>query len=269
MNQPAVVTRWARHVLDAESAGTAVLPPSAAEGPSLTVEDAYDVQDAVIAAKVEQGERIVGAKLGLVSRAKQIAMGVDEPVFGWLTDAMAVPATQDLDLCELIHPRVEPEIAFVLRDQLAGPGVSGADVLQATEYVCAGLEVIDSRYRDFAFTLTDVIADNTSAAAFVLGERRVAPGDVDLPLVACTLRLDGEPMETATGAAVMGDPAEAVAMLANFLARRGGRLEPGWVVLSGGLTAPIALSPGATVSADLDTLGTVSVRATSTTQPKE
>ena len=175
MNPSPAATGWANYVLDAEAARTAVLPPSASDGPPLTVDDAYRVQEAVIATKVAHGEQIVGAKLGLVSRAKQLAMGVDEPVFGWLTDAMAVPAGQEVDLGRLIHPRVEPEIVFVLADQLAGPGVRACDVLDATGYVCAGLEIIDSRYRDFAFNHTDVIADNTSAAGFVLGERRIGP----------------------------------------------------------------------------------------------
>lgn len=252
----------AAHLLAAEADRRAVGSISHDDASALlTVDDAYAVQDAVVAAKVADGDRVVGAKLGLVSKAKQQAMGVDEPVYGWLTERMTMAHGESLDLGWLIHPRVEPEIVFVLAEDLAGPGITAGDVLDATAHVCAGLEVIDSRYVGFTFTLEDVIADNTSAARFALGDGRAAPRDVELPLLGCVLRRDGEVVETAAGAAVMGDPAEAVAMLANFLARRGQWLERGWTILSGGLTAPTALAPGTDVTATFHSLGTVSVRA--------
>jgi 2-oxo-3-hexenedioate decarboxylase len=252
--------KWADHLLDAEARRTAVTPISETE-PTITLEDAYAIQDELLARRLARGERLVGAKVGLTSRAKQQAMGVAEPVYGWLTDAMAHPAEAPLPLGTLIHPRVEPEVVFLLGADLAGPGVTAQDVLAATAAVCCGLEVIDSRYEEFRFTLPDVVADNTSAARFVLGPRRLAPAGLDLSLVGCLLEDGPDLVATAAGAAVVGHPAESVALLANHLGRRGRRLEAGWVVLSGGLTDAVRLAPGSHVSATFGHLGRVGVRA--------
>lgn len=252
--------KWADHLLDAEARRQPVPPLTDAE-PDLALEDAYAIQDELLARRLDRGERLVGAKVGLTSRAKQQAMGVSEPVYGWLTDAMAHPAEAPLPLSELIHPRVEPEIVFVLGTDLAGPGVSGQDVLAATAAVCCGLEVIDSRYENFRFTLPDVVADNTSAARFILGPKRMVPGDLDLALVGCLLENGPDLVATAAGAAVVGHPAESVALLANHLGRRGRCLKAGWVVLSGGLTDAVPLAPGSHVTATFAHLGRVGVRA--------
>jgi 2-oxo-3-hexenedioate decarboxylase len=254
------VHKWVQYLLDAEERREAVDPITDVAG-SLTLDEAYALQDELIARKVAAGQRIVGAKLGLTSHAKQAAMGVHEPVYGWLTDAMALGTEEPLRNGKLIHPRVEPEIVFVLGEDLAGPGAGVPDVLAATAAVCCGLEVIDSRYRDFRFTLPDVVADNTSAARFVLGGSPVAP-DFDLSLVGCVLESDGRPVATATGAAALGHPAAAVALLANALGSRGRRLERGWIVLSGGLTDAVAVGPGSNVEASFARLGRVGVRVT-------
>lgn len=246
--------KWAEHLLDAE-ARRAPVPPLTETEPGLSLEDAYAIQDEVLARRLARGERLVGAKVGLTSQAKQQAMGVAEPVYGWLTDAMAHPAEAPLALDTLIHPRVEPEIVFILGERLMGPGITAQDVLAATTAVCCGLEVIDSRYEEFRFTLPDVVADNTSAARFVLGPRRVGPGACDLSLVGCLLEDGPDLVATAAGAAVVGHPAESVALLANHLARRGRALEPGWVVLSGGLTDAVRLGPGSHVTATFGTWG--------------
>jgi 2-oxo-3-hexenedioate decarboxylase len=255
------VEKWAEYLLDAERDREAVSPITDTEQ-ELTLEDAYAIQSTLVARKVAIGERIVGAKLGLTSRAKQEAMGVHEPVYASLTDRMLLPAEAPLRLAELIHPRVEPEVVFVMGDDLAGPGVTAPDALEATAGVCCGLEIIDSRYADFRFTLPDVVADNASAARFVLGPVRAAP-DFDLSLVGCVLEADGAPADTAAGAAVLGHPAEAVALLANELGRRGTKIEAGWIVLSGGLTDAIKLEPGSSVEATFARLGRVGVRASS------
>ncbi len=251
--------KWAEYLLGAEAAAEAVAPITDTE-PGLTVEDAYLIQDEIISQKLAGGERIVGAKLGLTSRAKQESMGVHEPLYAWLTDRMLVPLEAPLGLGPLIHPRAEPEIVFVLERDLAGPGVSAQVVLDATAAVCCGLEIIDSRYADFRFTLADVIADNASSARFILGSRRVAP-DFDLALEGCLLEVDQEIVATAAGAAVLGHPAEAVAHLANALGVQGRGLEAGWVVLSGGLTEAQPLAPGRHVNAQFARLGRVGVRA--------
>jgi 2-oxo-3-hexenedioate decarboxylase len=253
------IAKWAEHLLEAEARRQAVPPITDAE-PGLRVDEAYEIQDELVRRRVARGETVAGAKLGLTSRAKQRAMGVDEPVYGVLTDAMLLAADQPLALDGLIHPRAEPEIVFILGEDLAGPGVTLHDVLDATAAVCCGLEVIDSRYEDFRFTLADVVADNTSAARFVLGPRSAVP-DFDLALVGCVLEVDGIPHETAAGAAVLGHPAEAVALLANRQARLGRSLRAGWVVLSGGLTNAVPLHAGGHVAAAFGRLGRVSLRS--------
>jgi len=253
------VERWVDHLQTAEQKRTAVAPITDDE-PDLSLEDAYAIQDAVLTRRLAEGARVVGAKLGLTSAAKQIQMGVSAPVFGWLTDTMALPLDTPVPLDELIHPRVEPEIVFRLAEDLAGPGVTAHDVLDATATVCCGLEIIDSRYEAFRFTLPDVVADNTSAARFVLGLERVPPDAFDLALVGVLLEVGSELVETAAGAACLAHPANAVATLANWLGRRDRGLEAGWIVLSGGLTAAVALDASAPVRATFAHLGTVGVR---------
>ncbi len=252
--------KWADYLRLAEASAKAVAPITDTET-ALGLADAYRIQDELIGWKLAHGERLIGAKIGLTSRAKQESMGVHEPVYAWLTDRMLVPLEAPLSLGSLIHPRAEPEIVFLLRRDLAGPGVSAQAVLDATSAVCCGLEIIDSRYIDFRFTLPDVVADNASAARFVLGPRRVLP-DFDLALEGCLLEVDQEIVATAAGAAVLGHPAEAVAHLANALGARGRRLEAGWVVLAGGLTDAQPLAPGRQVDATFRRLGRVGVHAT-------
>jgi 2-oxo-3-hexenedioate decarboxylase len=228
--------------------------------PDLSLDDAYRIQAAGCARRVAAGERVIGAKLGLTARAKQQQMNVAEPVYGRLLSGGVQPAGDPIVVAELIHPRIEPEIVFVLRDGLRGPGVTAAEVLAATRGVCCGLEIIDSRYADFSFTAADVVADNTSAARIVLGPTLVHPAGLDLALVGLLLEVDGSVVATAAGAATMGHPAEAVAMLANWLGARGEAILPGWIVFSGGLTAAVPLEAGTTVTATFGHLGTVSTR---------
>ncbi|MEU6644898.1 fumarylacetoacetate hydrolase family protein [Saccharomonospora sp. NPDC046836] len=231
------------------------------EWPELDLATGYEVQDAVLRRKVEAGQTVVGVKLGLTSRAKQERMGIDSPLTAWLTDAMVLPVGAPVPLDELIHPRVEPEIVFVLGERLRGPGVTAATALAAVRSVHAGLEVIDSRYTDFSFALPDVVADNASSARFVVGGKAVPPQRLDLALEACLLEVGGKVVATATGAAVQGHPAEALALAANALGRRGVALEAGWVVLTGGLTDAVFVEPGATVTAEFASLGSLSVTA--------
>ena len=228
--------------------------------PDLDISLAYQAQDALVARKVAAGEHVIGVKLGLTSRAKQQRMGIDAPLTAWLTDAMSLPAGVPAPLGELIHPRVEPEIVFVLGEDLQGPGITAARAMQAVSSVYGGYEVIDSRYKDFRFTLPDVIADNASAGRFGVGPVGLAPRDLDLAVEACLLEVDGEIVDTATGAAVQGHPAEALALAANALAGRGQGLKAGWLVLTGGMTDAVFLHPGSTVSVHFTSLGTVTVK---------
>lgn len=254
------IAKWADYLFGAARRNEAV-PAITDIEPTLTTTDAYSIQDELIARRLASGERLVGAKVGLTSRAKQQEMGIDEPVYGWLTDAMALGEGSSLELSTLIHPRVEPEIVFILGEGLAGPGVGIHDVLAATSAVCCGLEVLDSRFVGFRFLLPDVIADNTSASRFVLGSTAVPPAGIDLSLTACLLEENGALVATAAGAAILGHPAMAVASLANFLGQRGRQLEAGWIVLSGGLTAARSLTPGLQVLATFAHLGRVGTEA--------
>ena len=226
----------------------------------LSLEDGYAVQDELTARRIAAGERVVGAKLGLTSPAKQQQMKVAEPVYGKLFSGGVHPSEAPVEIGSLIHPRVEPEIVLVIGERLAGPGVTVADVLAATEWVAAGMEVIDSRYDDFSFTAADVVADNTSEAKVVLGPLLSRPDDLDLALIGLLLEVDGAQVATATGAATMGHPAQATAMLANFLGGRGEAIEAGWMIFTGGLTAAVPLQAGSHVTATFGHLGSITVR---------
>lgn len=258
------MTQWdvarAATVLAAAEAERIDRGPITAEWPELDLETAYQVQDEILCRKVESGEHIVGVKLGLTSRAKQQRMGIDSPLTAWLTDRMVLPAGAPLVVGQLIHPRVEPEIVFVLGERLAGPGVTAARAMEAVSHVYGGLEVIDSRFTDFKFTLPDVVADNASSALFAVGGVARKPDELDLALEACLLVVDGDVVDSATGAAVQGHPAQALALAANSLAKRNQALEPGWVVLTGGLTDAVFATPGSQVSAVFSNLGSVTLR---------
>jgi 2-oxo-3-hexenedioate decarboxylase len=227
--------------------------------PDLDQETAYDAQWAGVQAKLAAGEQLVGAKLGLTSKVKQRVMNVDSPLYGWVTSGMLAPYGEPVDLSRLIHPRVEPEIAFLLARDLPAPATV-TSVLAATEAVFAAIDVLDSRYENFRFTLPDVIADNASAGLFLLGPTVLPPSQIpDLRLLGCVLRTNGDVVETAAGAATMGHPAAAVAWLANRLAAHKQTLRAGWLVFSGGLTEPVHLRPGVSVAAEFDGLGTIEV----------
>ncbi|HWP63088.1 MAG TPA: fumarylacetoacetate hydrolase family protein, partial [Candidatus Binatia bacterium] len=211
---------------------------------------------ALLARRLARGERIVGAKLGFTSVAMRRALGVETPNFGWLTDAMLLDGPA-VPLGALIHPKVEPEIAFLLGRDLAGPGVTAAHVLAASEAVVLCLEIVDSRYEGFRFRAPDNIADDSSAARLVLGGRLAAPRSIDLAGLGVVLSADGIVVATATGAAAEGHPAAAVAWLANQLAGDGRGLRAGDIVIAGGLTAPVDLRPGTVVTAEAARLGSV------------
>ncbi|UED87895.1 2-keto-4-pentenoate hydratase [Streptomyces profundus] len=227
--------------------------------PGLDLETAYRAQDALLARKQRAGERVVGVKLGLTSEAKQRRMGIDSPLTGWLTDAMVLPVGEPVRMDEMIHPRVEPEIVFTMGRRLAGPEVTVEQALDAVATVHAGFEVIDSRYRDFSFALPDVVADNASSCRFTVSAESFAPDGLDLVGEICQLSVDGDLVDTATGSAVQGHPAQALALAANDLARRGLAIEAGWTVLTGGLTDAVFVEPGRTISAAFTTLGSLAL----------
>ena len=220
---------------------------------------AYDLQALVVADRIAQGHQVVGAKLGLTSEAKQKQMNVSEPLYGWLTDDMRLEPGEALVVDKFIQPRVEAEIAFLIGDDLEGSDIGAADVLAATAAVMPAIDVLDSRYAGYSFTLPDVIADNSSSAGFITGSQVVDPAGIDLRLLGVVLEVNGVVVATAAGAAVLGHPASSVAWLVRALARRGEGLSAGMTVLSGACTAAFAVSPGDTVVARIDRLGTVEV----------
>lgn len=231
------------------------------EHPDLTLEQAYDIQRASMQLRFERGESLVGMKMGLTSRAKMEQVGVHEPIYGHLTSAMKRGSGDHLVISEQIHPRIEPEIAFLLRQDLEGP-VTAVEALGAVEWVIAALEVIDSRYKDFQFMLPDVVADNASSTRFFLGETRRRPEDLDLGNLGMVMQLNGTVAETGSSAAILDHPARSLAELANMLHRRGERLRAGQIVLAGGATRAIHVSQGDKIRLDVHNLGSVCVSCT-------
>ena len=230
------------------------------EHPAMDWDDAYAIQDEIRRRKEARGQRTVGLKAGLTSFAKMKQMGVETPVFGFVSDYMARPEGSEIKTAELIHPKVEAEICIVTKAPLRGPGCHVGAVLAAIDFVLPAVEIIDSRYRDFKFDLKSVIADNTSASRFVAGSRLRAVDGLDLRTLGVVLEKNGKVVAMAAGAAVLGHPLTAVAMLANHLGARGQSIPAGSFVMTGGMTEAIAVQAGDHVSARFQDLGTVGMR---------
>ena len=228
--------------------------------PDMDWDDAYAIQDEIRARKLARGLKVVGLKAGLTSFAKMKQMGVEVPVFGFMTDDYTVQDGGEVKVSELIHPKVEPEIAFVTKAPLKGPGCHIGAVLAATDFVMPGIEVIDSRYRDFKFDLKSVIADNTSSSRFVIGGNMRKLDELDLRTLGVVLEINGEIRSMAAGAAVLGNPLAAVAMLANHLGARGQEIPAGTFIMTGGVTEAITVNPGDNVNVRFQDLGSVSMR---------
>ena len=256
---PEPIAQLAEHLENCQLQGKDT-PKITNDHPDMDWDDAYAIQDVILQRKLARGARVVGLKAGLTSHAKMKQMGVTDPVFGFLVDEYVVSEGATVNVSELIHPKVEPEIAFVLKHALKGPGCHIGAVLAATEFVMPGIEVIDSRYRDFKFDLKSVVADNTSAARFVVGGQAIRPEQVDLRTVGVVLEKNGEPVALGAGAAVLGHPAAAIAMLANHLGRRGQEIPAGSLILSGGVTEAVAVNAGDNVTLRVQGMGSVGLR---------
>jgi 2-oxo-3-hexenedioate decarboxylase len=211
----------------------------------------YEIQRLLVGRRVLRGERLVGLKMGLTSRAKMAQVGVDQVIWGRLTDGMRIPDGGTVEPGRLIHPRVEPEVAFLLTGRTGSP-------LEAVGAVAAALEVIDSRYADFRFTLPDVVADNASAAGFVVGPWRPVPAGLDN--LGVLLEVDGRVVRTGSTAAILGDPYRALAEGLTLAAQAGLSPRPGWVFLAGAATEAVPLRPGGHVRAVVESLGTAGLR---------
>jgi 2-oxo-3-hexenedioate decarboxylase len=227
-----------------------------AEAAGVDVPTAYAIQQALIERRLARGESVVGLKLGLTSKAKMAQMGVDEVIWGQLTDAMRIPAGGMVDTSRFIHPRVEPEVAFLLSRRPSGDDPDFAATVRA---VAPAVELIDSRYTGFRFTLADVIADNTSAAAFAIGAWQPVPAGLEN--LGVLLEIDGRISQIGSTAAILGDPRRALADAARLAGRYGVIPRKGWVLLAGAATAAVSLHPGAHVRAVVQGLGSVAFRA--------
>ena len=236
------------------------IPKLTDDFPSMTLADGYAVQLALRQRRRARGVRQVGWKAGLTSKAKMQQMGVHVPSIGFLMADMSRPEGSAVRTDDLVHPRVECEVAFVTKAPLAGDAVTRDEVLAATDFVLPAIEIIDSRFSGFKFDLASVVADNGSSARFVTGGRPRYAQDLDLPSLGVVMEKNGEPVAMGAAAAVMGHPADAVALLVKVLHELGETLPAGSFVMSGGITEAIAVKPGDQVIARYQDLGSVSVR---------
>lgn len=237
-----------------------VIAPLLSREPQIRIEDAYRIQERFIARRLAAGETIVGKKIGATSKPVQDFLGVYQPDFGMLTSGMVFADGDTLDLGQMIQPKAEAELAFVLKHDLKGPGITAMDVIRATDYVVPCFEVVDSRIRDWQIKIQDTVADNASCGVFVLGTTRGDPRRLDITLAGMVLEKNGEVFSTGVGAAVQGSPANAVAWLANTLGELGIPFKAGEVILSGSQSALVPVADGDELVCRVGGLGSCRVK---------
>lgn len=236
------------------------LTPLTSRHTDLSIEDAYHIQQRMVQRRLDCGETVVGKKIGVTSKAVMDMLGVFQPDFGYLLSGMVYGEGQTIPLDTLIQPKAEGEIAFILKKDLMGPGVTNADVLAATDSVMPCFEIVDSRIENWKIKIQDTVADNASCGVFVLGDRAVSPRRVDLSTCGMVLEKNGEVIGTGAGAAALGSPVNAVAWLANTLGRLGIGLKAGEVILSGALAAMAPIAKGDAFRVSIGGIGSCSVR---------
>jgi 2-oxopent-4-enoate/cis-2-oxohex-4-enoate hydratase len=240
-----------------------MVSPLTEREPEISIEDAYHVSLRMVERRVEDGEQIVGKKIGVTSKAVMNMLNVHQPDFGYLTDRMVYGNGEEMPISELlIQPRAEGEIAFVLKRDLEGPGITAADVIRATDFVMPCFEVVDSRVKDWQIKIQDTIADNASCGLLVLGDRKVDPRKLDLSTVGMVVEKNGDLLSTGAGAAALGSPVNCVVWLANTLGRLGVPLKAGELILSGSLVPLEPVVAGDTMRVSIGGIGTASVRFT-------
>jgi 2-oxo-3-hexenedioate decarboxylase len=255
------VAEFARQ-LDLAAQECRAIPKLTDSEPELSMSDAYAIQWALRERRLAAGARLTGLKMGLTSRAKMKQMGVATPIYGFLLDEYCVPGDFEIAADRLIHPRIEPEIAFVTHCTLAGPGCTIASALAAIAFVIPAIEIIDSRYAGFKFDLASVVADNASSARYIAGSCARRLQQLDLRTLGVVVEKNGEGVAFGAGAAVLGHPAQSLAMLANLLAEREQSIPAGSYVMTGGLTEAIGAAAGDHFVARFQDLGCVSFRFT-------
>ena len=256
---PQTIQRYGDELYDAFVARRTVAPLLERE-PGITLDDAYKIQSRMVARRVAAGETIVGKKIGVTSKPVQDFLGVFQPDFGQLTSGMICEEGDTIDLGALIQPKAEAELAFVLKEDLVGPGITAMDVIRATDYVVPCFEIVDSRITDWKIKIQDTVADNASCGVFVLGKTRGDPRKLDITLVGMVLEKNGELFSTGAGAAVQGSPANAVAWLANTLGQLGIPFKAGEVILSGSQSALVPVVDGDEMVCTVGGLGSCRVR---------
>lgn len=252
------IQRFAVKLAEAEISRVGIDPITYTDS-DITVNEAYHIQLENIKKKVSEGRKIIGKKIGLTSVAVQNLLGVNEPDYGHLLDTMIIENGGTIFCETMIQPKIEGEIAFILKDDLKGPNITVLDVLQATDYVVPALEIVDSRIQDWKIKLQDTVADNASSGFYVLGGKPTKIEDINLELIGMALYQNGEVANTGVGAAALGNPAACVAWLANRLADYDIPLKAGEVLLSGALSGMVVAKPGDTFTARFAHLGQVSV----------
>ena len=253
------ITQLGDELYEALAAGKTVSPLTS-RGFDITIEDAYHIQQRMLARRIEKGEKVVGKKIGVTSKAVMNMLGVGQPDFGYLLDGMVYNEGESIPMASLIQPKAEGEIAFLMNKDLMGPGLTAADILAATEGVMACFEIVDSRIQDWKIKIQDTVADNASCGVFVLGDKLVDPKKVDLALCGMVLEKNGEIVVTGAGAATMASPVNAMVWLANTLGRLGIGLNAGDIVLSGALGAMIPVKAGDSLRCTIGGIGGCSVR---------
>jgi 2-keto-4-pentenoate hydratase len=256
MLSSAIRAELAAVLAEAERSRVPITPLTAAH-PDIDVVDAYEIQLINIRARLDDGARVIGHKVGLSSEAMQQMMGVDEPDYGHLLADMEVFEDVPVDTSKFLFPRVEVEVGFILADDLPGAGCTEDDVLAATAAYAPSIELIDTRIRDWKIALCDTIADNASSAGWVLGPQRVSPKDIDIKAIDAVLTRNGEVVAEGRSDAVLGNPVTAVAWLARKVDSFGVRLKAGDIVLPGSCTRAIDARPGDEFVADFAGLGSV------------
>ena len=235
--------------------------PLSTRSPELTIDDAYHISLGFLQKRLNDGEKVIGKKIGVTSKPVQDMLNVRQPDFGFLTDVMEIADGGTAVIADgLIQPRAEAEIAFMLKKDLKGPGVSMEDVLAATDYIMPCFEIVDSRIADWKIKIADTVADNASCGVFVLGTAKANPHDFDLAALKVTVTKNGAPLSEGYGSAVQGSPLAAIAWLANTLGPYGVTLNAGDVVLSGSLVPLEPARPGDIFSMDLSGVGSTSIR---------
>ena len=253
------ITQLGDELYEALAAGKTVSPLTS-RGFDITIEDAYHIQQRMLARRIEKGEKVVGKKIGVTSKAVMNMLGVGQPDFGYLLDGMVYNEGESIPMASLIQPKAEGEIAFLMNKDLMGPGLTAADILAATEGVMACFEIVDSRILDWKIKIQDTVADNASCGVFVLGDKLVDPKKIDLALCGMVLEKNGEIVVTGAGAATMASPVNAMVWLANTLGRLGISLNAGDIVLSGALGAMVPVKAGDSLRCTIGGIGGCSVR---------